>query len=96
MGAGGVERQRLEPCPEATGAAKAADRRTELDADLLGDVVGVGGTARPSPCRRVDEIIMARDQLPEGLPVAALRSFYELRIQCAPTPKLSSKMLFRD
>lgn len=39
---------------------------------------------------------MTRDQLPEGLPVAALRSFYELRIQFRTYPKPTSKMLFRD
>jgi hypothetical protein len=44
----------------------------------------------------MDEIIMARDQLPEGLPVAALRSFYELRVQFRTYPMLPSKMLFRD
>jgi hypothetical protein len=44
----------------------------------------------------VDEVIMARDQLPKGLPVTALRSFYELRVQFRTYPMLPSKMLFPD
>lgn len=42
MVAGGVERQGVEPCPETAGAAEAADGRTQLDADLLGDVIRIG------------------------------------------------------
>lgn len=66
-----VERHAIEPARERRLALEAADRPAELDADVLGDVLGVRPIAAPFVGHAVDGVVVALHQARERRPVAA-------------------------
>ncbi len=67
----GVDHDAVEPGGEARLAPEAGDLLDQGAADLLGDILGVGGGAGHPPGDAVDAVVVAAQQSLEGATVAA-------------------------